>query len=161
FEVRSAAAVPSSRATPCPGGPMKRSARRAPKPPLVNRDPHMSAAADPLGQLNGGPGKLSSLCLDPKKPPEVRAKILLDRLHGNEEPTVQQALLTDLLRQTGAAPGADAVRLQEAYQQGLAELANGAVRPATFLAAAEGDLPGPGPRAHVVTPDGQERFPTL
>src|SRR5262249_41937038 len=25
----------------------------------------------------------------------------------------------------------------------------------------EGDLPGPGPRAHVVTPDGQERFPTL
>ena len=35
------------------------------------------------------------------------------------------------------------------------------MRPATFIAEADGDMPGPKPCAHVVTPDGQERFPFL
>ena len=106
---------------------------------------------------------LSRLCLDPGKPPEVRAKILLDVLHNTyEEPHVQQALLTDLLRQTGGrAPEAELAHLRESYELALAELAHGAVRPATYLGVVDGDLPGPGPRAHVVTPDGQERCPTL
>src|SRR5262249_8155425 len=69
---------------------------------------------------------------------------------------------TDLLRQTAAAGAeGEAARLKECYELALAELADGAVRPATFLAPADADLPGPGPRAHVVTPDGQERYPAL
>src|SRR5262245_12243519 len=94
------------------------------------------------------PRDLSSLCLDPGKPPEVRAKILLDLLNNAyEQPALQQAVLTDLLRQSGARTAENELaHLKEAYELALAELAHGAVRPATFLAVADGDLPGPGPR---------------
>jgi ATP-dependent 26S proteasome regulatory subunit len=106
--------------------------------------------------------KLSEVCLDPNKPPEVRAKILLDVLHGSGEPAVQQAVLADVLRHgTANRPQAEAEQLKEAYEQALAELQQGPVRPATFIAPAEADLPGLTPRAHVVTPDGQERYPVL
>jgi ATP-dependent 26S proteasome regulatory subunit len=107
--------------------------------------------------------KLSELCLDPRKPPEVRAKILLDVLHSNfEEPAVQQAVLTDLLRNSGArSPEAEVAVLKECYEQALVELEHGPIRPATCLGLADGDLPGPKPRIHVITPDGQERCPVL
>jgi len=131
--------------------------KRVPRRNAKAKDTPMSMTSGPA------PKDLSSLCLDPGKPPEVRAKILLDVLQNAEEqPAVQQAVLTDLLRRTGArTPEAELAHLKESYELALAELAEGAVRPATFLAVADGDLPGPGPRAHVVTPDGQERCPTL
>jgi hypothetical protein len=98
--------------------------------------------------------------LDARKPAEVRAKVLWDVLHGNAHPATQQSLLADLLRQVdGREPDAEALRLIEQYDRAIAELDLGAVRPATFLAEAADAPPGPGPRAHVVTPDGQERFP--
>jgi ATP-dependent 26S proteasome regulatory subunit len=107
------------------------------------------------------PARLSQLCLDATKPPDVRAKILFDVLQ-HSAPAVQLAALTELLRQsTAAAPAAEAARLKECYQQALAELEHGPVRPATYLGPAPGDWPGPRPRVHVVTPDGQERCPTL
>jgi ATP-dependent 26S proteasome regulatory subunit len=122
----------------------------------------MSTAAEIYAKQNG-PNKLSNLCLDPTKPPEVRAKILLDVIHSHfQEPALQQAILTDLLRQTAArTPEAEALKLKECYEQALLELEHGPIRPATFLTPAEGDLPGPRPRVHVVTPDGQERCPVL
>jgi hypothetical protein len=94
---------------------------------------------------------------------DVRARILLDVLrNADEQPIVQQAVLTDLLRQCGnRTPEAELAHLKECYQLALEELAEGSIRPATFLTVADGDLPGPGPRAHVITPDGQERCPTL
>jgi ATP-dependent 26S proteasome regulatory subunit len=105
--------------------------------------------------------RLSELCLDAGKPPDVRARLLLDVLHSNDDPDVQRAVLAELLRQAVRNPDDDVLRLMESYEQGLAELQQGPVRPATFLGPAPGDLPGPGPRVHVVSPDGQERFPTL
>src|SRR5438046_3817871 len=104
--------------------------------------------------------RLGQLCLDPAKPPEARARMLLDVLQS-QEPDAQRALLADLLRQAVRNPDEDVLRLMEAYQQGLAEIQQGAVRPATFLGPAPGDLPSPAPRVHVVSPDGQERYPTL
>jgi ATP-dependent 26S proteasome regulatory subunit len=104
---------------------------------------------------------MSHLCLDASKPPEVRAKILFDALQ-HSAPPAQLAALTELLRQSAAAaPAVEAARLKECYQQALAELEHGPVRPATYLGPAPGDWPGPQPRVHVVTPDGQERCPML
>src|SRR5262245_6821586 len=109
--------------------------------------------------LQAGRHRLSELCLDPSRPPEVRARMLLDVLHGSGD--MQEAILTDILRHTTPSKEAEAQRLIECYEQALAELQNGPVRPATFLGPAPGDLPSPGPRVHVVTPDGQERYPLL
>jgi ATP-dependent 26S proteasome regulatory subunit len=107
------------------------------------------------------PARLSQLCLDATRPPEVRAKILCDVLQ-HSAPPVQLAALTELLRQSAAAaPAAEAARLKECYQQAIAELEHGPVRPATYLGPAPGVGPGPQPRVHVVTPDGQERCPML
>src|SRR5262245_45794087 len=108
-----------------------------------------------------GRGRLSELCLDAGKPPEIRARLLLDVILQNPDPNAQLAVLSDLLRNTARTPEAEVAALKEAYEQGLAELQNGAVRPATFLGPAPGDLPAPGPRVHVVTPDGNERYPIV
>src|SRR5579884_1516937 len=142
---------------------MKRTTKRASKPAAEQKEPPMSSAPPSRPPRGCELIKLSSLCLDPAKPPEVRAKILLDVIHNNfQTPAVQQAVLTELLRQSGSrSPDAEALKLKECYEQALLELEHGPIRPATFLAVAEGDLPGPTPRIHVVTPDGQERCPVL
>lgn len=120
----------------------------------------MAAKSMPTS-LHAGRQRLSELCLDPSRPVEVRARMLLDVLLQNPEPTMQEAVLTDLLKHTSPSKEAEAQRLIEAYEQALAELQNGSVRPATFLGRAPGDLPSPGVRVHVVTPDGQERYPVV
>jgi ATP-dependent 26S proteasome regulatory subunit len=114
-------------------------------------------------QPQEGRQRFSELCLDPGKPPEARARLLHDALESSADDTdAQVAVLADLLRLAVRNPEEDVLRLMEAYQQGMAELQQGAVRPATYLGPAEGRLPpGPGPRVHVVSPDGQERFPIL
>jgi hypothetical protein len=119
----------------------------------------MATGTPPLAQATRQ--RLTELCLDPAKPPEVRARLLLDVLHQNHSPDVQYALLTEVFQRAFSGPQAEATKLIESYQQALSELANGSVRPATYIGPAPGDLPSPGPRVHVVTPDGQERYPIM
>ncbi|HYT92360.1 MAG TPA: ATP-binding protein [Gemmataceae bacterium] len=123
----------------------------------------MSAPSDALARPSAAPSKLSQILLDPKKPAEVRAKTLLDVLQNTGgNPMAQHAVLTQLLQQAGAQTAeAQVLQMMEAYEQALAELEHGPVRPATFIAGDDGVLPGPRPRAHVITPDGQERYAML
>ncbi len=139
---------------------MKRVTRKESK--SLPADKPMPKLTETHGQPSAGPNKLSQLLLDPKKTAEVRAKTLLDVLYSNEDRAVQQAVLTDLLRAAHAnTADEETLKLMEMYEQALAELEQGPVRPATFIADADVALPSPRPRAHVATPDGQERYPTL
>jgi hypothetical protein len=142
---------------------MKSTGRRVAKRAPGKKDETMPAAKESADQLPEQRNHLSRVCLDASKPPEIRAKILLEVLQSSEEqPAVQHAVLTYLLRQTAAqTPEAELLRLLEGYQQALTELENGPLRPGTFLGAAGGDVPGPNPRVHVVAPDGQEHYPLL
>jgi ATP-dependent 26S proteasome regulatory subunit len=114
------------------------------------------------GVGDGSENRLGALLLDVRKPAEVRARLLLDILHTNANPNVQQLVLCDLLHQIdGREADAQTLALMEQYERAIGELQQGAVRPATFLAEAADAPPGPAPRAHVVTPDGQERYPVV
>jgi ATP-dependent 26S proteasome regulatory subunit len=118
--------------------------------------------AEPAGETAAGLDKMTLLCIDPAKPAEVRAKILLNVLRENEAEETRQTLLTEVFKRTAlSAPEAQVAQMREHYEQALLELNEGAVRPATFLRMTTSNLPGPSPRAHVVTPDGQERYPSL
>jgi ATP-dependent 26S proteasome regulatory subunit len=109
-----------------------------------------------------GENRLGAVLLDGRKPAEVRAQVLLNVLDGSTDPSLRQAVLTDLLRQLdGREADAQTLQLMEKYERAVAELEQGAVRPATFLGEATDAPSGPGPRAHVVTPDGQERYPVV
>src|SRR5262249_59324878 len=99
--------------------------------------------ANAPGQAGGSQQHLSSGLLDPKKPAEVRAKVLLDVLHSNEEPNLQQAVLTALFQKVGRDPEDAVIQLMERYEQVLHELEQGPVRPATFIAEAPGGPPAP------------------
>jgi hypothetical protein len=111
--------------------------------------------------LFGNDNQFIPTILDTKKPAEVRAKMLMDVLDGQAAP-IKQAVLTGLLQKAaGDATSAEAAQLKERFQQVLAELENGPVRPATFIATASSGLPGPKPKVHVITPDGQERLSLL
>lgn len=104
--------------------------------------------------------RLSQLCLEVSKPVEVRARVLLDALL--HQPLEEQlGLLSDLLQRASTHPDAERNQQIEHYELALAELQNGPLRPATFLGPAPADLPSSATRVHVVTPDGQERFPLL
>jgi ATP-dependent 26S proteasome regulatory subunit len=97
------------------------------------------------------------------RPPDARAKMLVDLItaNGTQFPGLQ-ALVTQLFQQLdNRNPNAEAAELKACYEQALAELAKGPTRPATFIAEADGAMPGPKPRVHVIAPDGQERFATL
>jgi hypothetical protein len=140
---------------------VKRSSKTVPKQPQEKLIAATLTAAG-QGAAGAGPNRLGAVLLDVRKPAEVRAKVLLDVLHGNANPAMQQNFLADLLRQVdGREPDAEALRLIEQYDRAIAELELGAVRPATFLGEAADAPPGPGPRAHVITPDGQERYPVV
>src|SRR5207248_4776798 len=52
-------------------------------------------------------------------------------------------------------------QMMEHYEQALVELEQGPVRPATFITEPKDAPPSPRPRAHVITPDGQERYPIV
>lgn len=121
----------------------------------------MSSIAQLLAQNAGGTDKLASLILDPNKPAEARAKILYDVLQSNEDPTVQLMLLSSLLQKATVNPSVEAEEIKAMYLQALEELKTGSPRPATFIAPADGEMPGPKPRAHVITYDGHPRFPAL
>lgn len=121
-------------------------------------------AKDPSkSPLGNGHARLLSVLLDSSRPPEVSAKLLLDLVQNSTEHTAAvQALLTDLFKYLAkGAASAEAEQLKTRYEQAIAELEHGPPIPATFISPAEADLPGLEPRAHVVTFDGQHRFPLL
>lgn len=107
--------------------------------------------------------KSVSLVTDKSKPIEQRAKMFTQMLlAGITHPEQIEQLAREMLRLNDAA--GDMARfeeLQQTYQAALEELKLGPPRPATFIAPADGDMPGPQPRAHVVTADGQDRYPFL
>jgi ATP-dependent 26S proteasome regulatory subunit len=141
---------------------MKRNKRAAkPAEESVIASPS-SPAPEPAVEPAAGIDKMTLLCLDPAKPAEVRAKLLLDVLRENEAEETRQTFVTEVFKRTAlSAPEAQVAQMKEHYEQALLELNEGAVRPATFVSMATASLPGPAPRAHVVTPDGQERYPSL
>ncbi len=103
--------------------------------------------------------KMVALVLNDKKPVEQRAQMLMGAFHSGD-PVTMQAFAKDLLgKMVNAKPAAELEEAKKTYEQAIEELRNGGVRPATFIGVANVDMPGPKPRAHVVTPDGQERFP--
>jgi hypothetical protein len=104
---------------------------------------------------------LFAVLLDPKKPVQVRAHLLLDVLSSDHgDPAHLHKLLTGLLERAGKqGDSPEVAKLKAKYEQALSELENGPARPAAFIGEADGSMPGPKPRLHVVTPDGQARFP--
>jgi ATP-dependent 26S proteasome regulatory subunit len=121
----------------------------------------MADIAEMLKKGLADPARLGTLLLDPKKPAEQRARMLLDVIHNNKDQAVQMMFVAGLLQQcTAAGAVAEATRMKEHYEQLLVELENGPVRPATFVAVADPAMPGPLARAQVITLDGQERYPT-
>lgn len=110
-----------------------------------------------------GHDKLVAMLLSDKKPLEVRAKMLVDLIVSNlhEPAALHQTFCALLQHGSGQAASAELAEMKAHYEQALAELEQGPVRPATFIAAADAAISGPKPRALVVTPDGQERLPSL
>lgn len=113
---------------------------------------------------------LVCLVMNPERPAAVRAKILLDVIAGSlgdpkRAQEVTERFLAEIIKQ-GASAQTEAAR-QEAeaikakYTQALEKLTQGPPRVATFVGPADPDLPGTERRAHVITPDGQERYPLL
>jgi ATP-dependent 26S proteasome regulatory subunit len=111
------------------------------------------------------PGVMQSLAVifDAARPLDARVKlfrqILMSALPNQEQ--ADKLLRSLLVEHQGIGELAKVELLRAEYEQALEELKNGPPRPATFIAAADGEMPGPQPRAHVVTADGVERFPFL
>lgn len=106
--------------------------------------------------------KLLAVLLNPKKPVEMRAKTLVGMIQGGaaSPEAIEEVVQEVLHRLANAGTAAEAAELKNRYQQALKELEEGPARPATYIGPAD-RLPGSQLRAHVVTPDGQERFPSL
>jgi hypothetical protein len=123
-------------------------------------DPAKKKAAAPSSKEYD---KIAHMLLDQSKPLEQRANMLVQIfLPGGADPSTMAGLAQNLLSQmSAAAPAAELAKLKAQFEQALTELDAGPPRPATFIAEADGEIPGPKPRAHVVTPDGQERVPFL
>jgi hypothetical protein len=115
-----------------------------------------------LEKSKGADGMVNMLS-DPKKPAQVRAKILMDAVFTHPEPGHVLGVFTPIMEKLSSEHGdaAETAKLKAKYEQALAELENGPVRPATFIGLADGAMPGPKPRLHVITTDGQERFPIV
>jgi SpoVK/Ycf46/Vps4 family AAA+-type ATPase len=107
--------------------------------------------------------KLVTLLLDPKKPIEMRAKMFIDLFFSNvNDPDGAYVLAVHLLKTASQNEDAlEAKKMAEAFKEKLAELERSAARPATFIEPADTTIPGGGRRVHVVTPDGQDRYPLL
>jgi ATP-dependent 26S proteasome regulatory subunit len=111
------------------------------------------------------PKKIAAFLVDSKKSPPERAKMLVMHcLATGSDPGAMEKSFTGLFEELDnltkdATP--KAMELKKQYEQALFELAEGPVRPATFIKWHDEDIVGLKPRAHVITPDGQERYPTL
>jgi hypothetical protein len=107
--------------------------------------------------------KLVQLLFSGKKTPEQQAKMVFDVVMGGmAHPDTLMPFLTSVFQQAqNHTPEGEVAALKTKLEEMLAELESGPARPATFICEAEGEMPGPKPRAYVITPDGQERYPIL
>ena len=91
----------------------------------------------------------------------VRARIFYDLVKGaGKKPEPMLEFMEEFFKFV-ERPSAEDAKLKALYESVLSELETGPARPATFIAKANGGLPKSLPRVHVITPDGQERFPIL
>lgn len=113
------------------------------------------------------PSGVAKKLLESGKPPDVCAQTYMDVLMPQiANPQVVHALLTDLFHQAqemkkNADPESVVMKLKELYEQAIAELRHGPLRPATFIEAVDWPLDTPQPRVEVVTADGVHRYPAL
>ncbi|MHC4942561.1 MAG: ATP-binding protein [Planctomycetota bacterium] len=114
-------------------------------------------------KLDASQEKLLNLVFDKKKPSALRAQMLLDAcLTGMEDPQKTILFLARILDEAGQDNDAlEAKKLKDELKEKVKELEMGTARPATFVDMAVATLPGSDRRAHVITPDGQERYPLL
>lgn len=99
--------------------------------------------------------------LDPKKPLESRSQMLMSIFQSGDAVVTNQLVMQLLKKMEPAASVAELDKLKSRYAAALRELEDGGVRPATYIGPADGKMPGPQPRAHVVALDGQQQFPFL
>ena len=107
--------------------------------------------------------RLIDLLLSEKQPRTMRTRMLYEAImSGQEEPDSTIAFLEAFLRRIEAIPsGSEGEKLKARYEARLAELESGPARPATFISKLNGKPLKNVPKVHVVTPDGQQRFPML
>ncbi len=107
--------------------------------------------------------RLIDLLLSEKQPRTMRTRMLYEAImSGQEEPDSTIAFLEAFLTRIEAIPsGSEGEKLKARYEARLAELESGPARPATFISKLNGKPSKNVPKVHVVTPDGQQRFPML
>lgn len=104
-----------------------------------------------------------AVLFDSEKPPELRAKMFRQVLTATlDKPEQSEQLLQALIVQhEEVGDAAKLAVLRAEYEQALDELKNGPPQPATYIGPADGEMPGPQPRAQVVNSEGRERRPFL
>ena len=107
--------------------------------------------------------RLIEMLLSDKHPQAMRARMLFEAVTGGQgEPDSVLAFLGALLTRIEAIPSSsEGEKLKAKYQARLAELESGPARPATFIATLNGKTSTQVAKVHVVTCDGQQRFPIL
>lgn len=108
-------------------------------------------------------GELMKLLLASGKSSEQCGKMLMDAcLSQMEDPARMYKFFVGVFQQIEhLKPSAEAEKLKAKYEQALVELEQGPLRPATFVGQVPFNMPGPGPRLEVATPDGQLRYPSV
>lgn len=119
--------------------------------------PHLSLAN------SGAFDHMISVLLDPGKPTSLRAQVFIDAIMSTLPDLAEARKLTArIFERLALAPEvAQAAELQAKCKLLLAELESGSIRTATLIGLADESIPGPKPRLLVVTPDGQERAPSV
>ncbi len=107
--------------------------------------------------------RLIDLLLSDKQPQMMRARMLYDAImSGQGEPDSVLGFLGAFFTRIEAIPSSsEGEKLKAQYEARLAELESGPVRPATFISRLNGKTSTKVPKVHVVTSDGQQRFPML
>ena len=107
--------------------------------------------------------RLIDLLLSDKQPQMLRARMLYEAiLSGQGEPDSALEFLGAFFTPIEAIPSSsEGEKLKTKYLARLAELEAGPARPATFISKLNGKMSTTVPKVHVVTSDGQQRFPML
>ena len=107
--------------------------------------------------------RLIDLLLSDKQPQIMRARMLYDAvMSGQGEPDPVLEFLGAFFARIEAIPSvSEGEKLKAQYEARLAELEAGPARPATFISKLNGKTSTKVPKVHVVTSDGQQRFPML
>ena len=123
-----------------------------------------------LSDLDPGQRHLLMMIMSEDKPMDMRVHGMMNVARASlDDPETAHKLMCGILTlasQKGTSAEVEQAKeeanaAKKEHEQALAELQSGPLRPANFIGPAEFEIPGQGPRGHVVTPDGQERFPIL